>query len=144
MSLPEQLDRFADQLRALPDLIADVGGDLIMRGALRASDGPFKTKTLRKMYNPKGPYSKADPHPPIDAGIINRQSANGFASHWNQRKTRTADQIKVATWNDSPYAGALESSPNGPAIDRPLPQLVIRNTFPLLAQRLVTKVSALP
>lgn len=143
MSLPDQLDRFADQLRALPDAAADIGSDLLIRGALRASHGPFATKALRKMYNPKGPYSKADPHPPLDPSIVNEQTGN-FARNWNQRKTRTADQIKVSTWNSAAYAGALESSPNGPAIDRPLPQLVVRSTFPLLAQRLVTKVAALP
>lgn len=136
------LDRLAHDLRSLPKHVAAVGGQTVMEAALRYSHGPFSTEYLQSLYDPFGPYSKRSPHPPADARMINYQTGL-FARSWAQSVSVNFDEIVVSTFNTAPYADELEKG-TSVMIARNLPQMVVKTTLPLLAQRAVTALPAMP
>ena len=68
--------------------------------------GPYTKSELRQMYNPRGPYSRADPHPPAPAEQVNIQSGKTRAAwglygpHWvgDRIVTIVENPTKVAEW----------------------------------------------
>lgn len=120
------IEAYAVAMKALPMKIANAAGNIIWQEAQKRSHGAFSTAELKEMYDPHGPYSKADPHPPQEPGVINIQSG-AFASEWVQEVYISANKITVSTYNVSEHAKYLEPGTSR-MIARPLNQMVILDT----------------
>lgn len=69
--------------------------------------GPFSTAAQRQMYNPRGPYSTADPHPPADPAFVNVQSGD-TRDQWRVDGPRwEGDRIVTTIENPSENAARL-------------------------------------
>jgi len=125
------IEAYSAAMKALPMKIANAAGNIIWQEAQKRSHGAFSTAELKEMYDPHGPYSKADPHPPQEPGIINIQSG-AFASEWVQEITATATRITVSTYNVSDHAKYLEPGTSR-MIARPLNQMVTQHSISAFA-----------
>jgi hypothetical protein len=87
--------------------------------------GPYTKAELRQLYNPRGPYSVADPHPPAPARYVNVQSGatreawgmDGPRWQGDRIVTVIENPTKVAEWLltgtrkmiPRPYVPAIEA-----------------------------------
>ncbi len=96
--------------------------------ARKLSHGPFTTKYLRTLYNPRGPYSKRDPHPPGPREEINIQEGL-FARSWETRDFSSPSESFFRVQNEAPYADYLAEGTDK-MIRRPLIDSVSQSIRP--------------
>jgi hypothetical protein len=73
--------------------------------ARELSMGPYSLAQLREMGHP---YARANPHPPMHPGIINRQSGR-FIEEWTKAFPRWVKGVLVSkAVNEAPYSGFLD------------------------------------
>lgn len=108
------------------DALDDAVGT-VLEVAREASSGRYSQAELDAMYGPRGPYSKADPHPPADPGIINVQTGQ-FRSAWEEG----ADfgPLHKTVVNTDPVADFLDHDGTGGSnmMRRPVKQKVEEET----------------
>lgn len=135
--LPELLENIAKNVApALRGALQSKIGPKALEMARTLSSGPYKMKDLRLMYDPYGPYSVADPHPPLDEYWINEQTGN-FRSAWKLRPALA--QLKIILLNTDPKAQFLvqknpESSGATRMIKRPIDDKIEADMAPLVVE----------
>ena len=137
MTPDEAADRIEQFARDLPEAVRKGAEDVARLARERAiwwSSGPYSTAALRRMYNPRGPYSRVDPNPPgAGAGRINIQTGNLVAGWRTDPPTRVGSKVQVSVYNTTPEAGYMghwqgEEFVQGPRsrmMARPLPVKVL-------------------
>jgi hypothetical protein len=133
-----RLERFAAEMPGAADRGLSEVLKFARERAIWWSSGPFSGKALRAMYNPKGPYSKAEPHPPADAARINIRSGDLMRGWAFTPISANGGKRSASLYNVAPEAGYMGhwdgaewvQGPNSAMIGRPLPLRVMDEIEP--------------
>ena len=102
-----RLEQFASEMPRTAEKALGEALKLARERAIWWSSGPFTTKELRRLYDPHGPYSTADPHPPADEARINEQTGN-LLRGWVVGATRNeGGALSGAVYNTSKEAAFM-------------------------------------